>query len=106
MIENGKRYLITTDNWFVAPDGEQYKAVWGTCQVLTIKEVFGFDPLRPSTNWYISVGTNRKEMIVAGCQLHYAIRCEERPKENRDGVTYTDKEDGLEHSANRIYYAE
>jgi len=26
MIENGKRYLVSTDSWFRAPDGESYSA--------------------------------------------------------------------------------
>ena len=28
------KYLINTDNWFVAPDGNQYKAVWGNIEIL------------------------------------------------------------------------
>ena len=28
--EIGKKYLITTDDWFYAPDGNNYKSVFGT----------------------------------------------------------------------------
>jgi hypothetical protein len=68
MIENGQRYLVTTDNWFFAPNGDQYKAAWGKCEIKNIKEVFGFDPIRPSTNWYLEVGSDSKKIIIAGCQ--------------------------------------
>jgi hypothetical protein len=106
MIENGKRYLITTDDWFFAPDGEQYKSVWGTCSILNIKEIFGFDPLRPSTNWYVFVGSINSHVIIAGCRVHYAVRCEQKPKSNFEGKSYTDKDNNLSYSANRIFYAE
>jgi hypothetical protein len=29
------KYLITTDSWFYAPDGKQYKAVWGEVSILS-----------------------------------------------------------------------
>lgn len=29
-LQVGKKALITTNNWFMAPDGLQYKAVFGT----------------------------------------------------------------------------
>ena len=28
------KYLITTDGWFFAPDGRQYKSVWGEVEIL------------------------------------------------------------------------
>ena len=28
------KYLITTDSWFLAPDGKQYKGVWGDIEIL------------------------------------------------------------------------
>lgn len=34
------KYLITTDAWFIAPDGQQYKAVWGDVEIVT-DEVLG-----------------------------------------------------------------
>lgn len=27
------KYLITTDAWFIAPDGKQYRAVWGEVMI-------------------------------------------------------------------------
>ena len=67
----GGKYLITTDDWFFAPDGEQYKAVFGTVSaILTDSDALGVKTNDRSTNWYVSIGN----MLVAGCQIHYAIR--------------------------------
>ena len=66
-----EKYLITTDSWFLGPDGNQYKAVFGTVTaVLTDKEYLGITTNRQSTNWYLVIG----EMVIAGCQIHYAVR--------------------------------
>jgi hypothetical protein len=106
MIKNGQKYVITTNDWFIAPDGHIYKAAWGTCQVRSIKEVFSFEPLRPSTNWYLTVGGDGREVIIAGCQIHYAVRSEEIPNDKKLGETYIDKNTGLEASSSNIYLAE
>ena len=106
MITNGQKYLITTDNWFIAPDGDTCRAVWGTCYSKNIREVFGFEPSRPSTNWYLEVGGNGKEMILAGCQIHYAVRCEEIPNDRLREVMFNDKDTEIPTKASRIYIAE
>jgi hypothetical protein len=106
VIKDGQKYVVNTDNWFVAPDGQIYKAAWGTCYLKSIKEVFGFEPSRPSTNWYLEIGGEGKEVIVAGCQIHYATRCENHPHDVHNGVTYFEKDTGVEWSARRIYIAE
>lgn len=73
MIEPGKKCLISTDNWFYAPDGVQYKAVHGTVKgVFHDEETLGIKTNRGSTNWYVQIGN----MVIAGCQIHYAIECE------------------------------
>ena len=74
---NGK-YLINTDNWFVAPDGKQYKAAWGQVQIVN-DTILGVQTNRNSTNWFAMVGEGKKHIIIAGCQIHYAIKCEEKP---------------------------
>ena len=66
----GRRYLITTDNWFMAPDGEMYKAVFGTINaILNDEATLGIKTNSKSTNWYVSIGN----MLIAGCQVHYCI---------------------------------
>ena len=71
--EINEKYLITTDCWFIAPDGNQYKAVFGTVtSVSNDEDTLGIKTNRSSTNWYVNIGN----MIVAGCQIHYCIRTE------------------------------
>ena len=69
------KYLITTDNWFVAPDGSQYKAVYGECVVMA-DDVLGVKTNAKSTNWFVRVGDESNHIVIAGCQIHYAVKCE------------------------------
>jgi hypothetical protein len=80
-LNTGKRMLITTDGWFYAPDGRQYRAVWGTPKVYKDEETLGIKTNIRSTNWYIFVGSGEKGMIVAGCQIKYAIVCDAKPND-------------------------
>lgn len=67
----GDTVLLTTDNWFFAPDGRQYRAVFGTVYgIFNDHEVLGIKTNARSTNWYVGIGN----MIVAGCQIHYAVK--------------------------------
>jgi hypothetical protein len=72
------KYLITTDNWFYAPNGKQYKSVWGEVQVLE-DSVLGVKTNRNASNWYAKVGIENNHVIIAGCQIHYAVKCENKP---------------------------
>ena len=70
-IEIGKKALLTLDNWFYAPDGNTYRAVFGTVNaVKTAEETLGIRPNAKSTNWYVEIGN----LTVAGCQVHFAVR--------------------------------
>lgn len=79
LMQIGQKYLISTDNWFFGPDGENYKAVFGTVhQVVDSEVALGMKTNRNSTNWYVAIG----DAIIAGCQIHYAMRADnynERP---------------------------
>ena len=67
----GCNYLITTDAWFIAPDGNNYRAVFGELRAIqTDAEHLGIQTNRHSSNWYIVIGN----MAIAGCQVHYAIK--------------------------------
>ena len=69
--EIGKKYLITTSDWFMAPDGEQYSAVFGTVHgIFSADKTLGVETNKDSTNWYVRIGN----MTVAGCRVNYAIR--------------------------------
>lgn len=73
-IEIGVKALITADNWFIAPDGRTYRAVFGTVKaVRTSEETLGVRTNAKSTNWYVEIGN----MTLAGCQVHYAVKSDE-----------------------------
>jgi pectate lyase len=73
------KYLITTDYYFFGPDGKRYRASWGECEVL--EDTFlGVKTNRNATNWYLKVGSDDKHVIIAGCQIHFAIRCDSKPE--------------------------
>ncbi len=76
------KYLITTDSWFIAPDGKEYKAVWGEVKILEDK-FLGISTNRNSSNWYAKIGSESNHIIVAGCQIHYAAKCEKKPNTER-----------------------
>lgn len=72
------KYLITTDAWFTAPDGKQYKAAWGNVEI--VEDTFlGLKTNRNSSNWFAKVGSDNSHIIIAGCQIHYACKCEQKP---------------------------
>jgi len=71
MLEKGKTYLVELDNWFTAPDGETYKAVFGTYKgVYSSEETLGIKTNARSTNWFAMIGN----MTIAGCQIHIVTR--------------------------------
>jgi len=72
------KYLINTKNWFIAPDGKQYKAAWGDVKIVD-DSFLGVKTNRHSTNWYAKIGSEKKHVLIAGCQIFYAIKCEETP---------------------------
>ena len=100
------KYLITTDNWFVTPTGVQAKAVWGNVEILE-DSLLGVKTNRNSTNWYAKVGSNENHVIIAGCQIHQACRCEKKPNTNRCEDWTTQGEKVIEYERpTMIYIAE
>ena len=99
-------YLITTDNWFIAPDGKEYKAVWGNVEILN-DTFLGIQTNRNATNWYAKVGTEDNHVIVAGCQIHYAVKSKEKPFTDFSEC-WTSSEKGCTNfiAPNKIYIAE
>lgn len=76
------KYLITTDSWFYAPDGLKYRSAWGNVEILE-DSVLGVKTNRNSSNWFAFVGSKEKGILIAGCQIHYAVRCADKPNTNR-----------------------
>jgi len=73
MIAVGRKALINTDSWFVAPNGQQYSAAFGTVRAVSSdQETLGVKTNARSTNWYVVLGN----MTIAGCQIHYAVECD------------------------------
>lgn len=72
------KYLITTDNWFIAPDGKSYRAAWGDVEIVD-DGILGVKTNRMSANWFAKVGSREKHIIIAGCQIHYAVKCNDMP---------------------------
>ncbi len=100
----GNKFLISTDDWFTAPDGEQYKSVYGTIVgVYNDEQALGIKTNRGSTNWYLGIGN----MIIAGCQIHYAIRTDSinRNPCNRE-IEYKGKLNIAKNEKSRIYNAD
>lgn len=102
MMKNGEKYLVTTEGWFYGPDAQIYRAVWGKIEIVTTQQALGFNPAR-STNWFLKVGDGNNSILVAGCQINYAIRCEEKPLIKTELIP--DKETGLLQAANCIFIA-
>jgi len=72
------KYLITADSWFYAPDGLQYKAVWGEVEIVG-DSILGIKTNARSSNWFAKIGNENNHVIIAGCQIHYALKCKEKP---------------------------
>lgn len=84
----GRKILVTVDNWFFAPDGKLYRAVFGTLHaVKTAEDALGVRPNGKSTNWYMEVGN----ITIAGCQIHYVVQT--------DSVNFGNIDEMLSHDA-------
>tara|TARA_Y100000593_G_scaffold78674_1_gene146205 strand:- start:90 stop:401 length:312 start_codon:yes stop_codon:yes gene_type:complete len=100
------KYLITTDGWFTGPDGKEYKAVWGTVEIMS-DSILGVTTNRNSANWFAKVGSEANHIIIAGCQIHYACKCEQKPfTENSEIWESYEGETKIYQAPTRIYIAE
>lgn len=67
----GQKVLLTVRDWFVGPDGRQYRSVHGTLRKIhKVEDLIGFAPSRQHANWVLEVG----EMTVMGCQMLTIIK--------------------------------
>lgn len=98
----GQNVLVTTNAWFFGPDGKQYRAVWGKVSIHSDEDTLGIKTNRMSSNWYALVGDGEKAMMVAGCQIHYAILCSYKPNTNTTTETRTSDSLGTNYKAEFI----
>ncbi|AGO47365.1 hypothetical protein Phi19:1_gp075 [Cellulophaga phage phi19:1] len=97
------KYLINTDSYFIAPDGREYKAVYGEVEILN-DTFLGVKTNARSANWFAKVGTEENHVIIAGCQIHYATKTTKEVNRGK-GMGWDEK--GVESSLPcRIYFAE
>ena len=88
------KYLITTDSWFIAPNGKIYRAVWGDVEI--VEDTFlGLKTNRNSSNWFAKVGNEDHHVIIAGCQIHYAVKTDIEPIEGKVMDYHTDAAVGI-----------
>lgn len=84
--------LITTSSWFFAPDGQEYRAVWGTLKgIHEAGKTLGFIPNRSHANWFIEIGG----MVIMGCQVMYVIACPAKPNVGTVHTWKTDEHKGI-----------
>jgi len=99
------KYLITTDAWFYAPDGMQYRSAWGEVEIVS-DAILGIKTNAKSSNWFAKIGSTEKHIIIAGCQIHYACRCESKPGTTSIEINVTDGIHKKEERLFSIYIAE
>ena len=103
IMKIGKKYIVTTDNWFYGKDGKQYRGVFGTLKgVFDDKETFSISTNRNSTNWYAQIGSVR----VAGCQIHYVVEADVEPSATVHETTWKDDVKTVEITPCRVYNAD
>jgi hypothetical protein len=70
--------VVTVDDWFYGPNGNRYNSVYGLVSIVKARDLLGFDP-KNAANWFILVGSPGQQVLIAGCRVHYAAMCHERP---------------------------
>lgn len=90
-------------NGSFAPDGQNYKAVYGTVKgIYSDVDTLGIKTNAKSTNWYLIIGN----MIIAGCQIEYAVQTDACCAEPyRKEVDY-ERQTNVKHCMTRIYFAD
>ena len=68
----------------------------------------GIKTNRNSTNWYAIVGTENNHVIIAGCQIHYAVKCDKKPNDGPALGWTSDAQNGLKEYMQpcKIYFTE
>lgn len=94
------KYLITTDDWFFAPDGREYRAAWGEVEVLKEDETISYRINADPAKWFMRIGNEESHMIIAGDRIHYMIKSENPPSTEE---TFDFSSEGNFRNPTRIY---
>lgn len=78
MIDPGRVLTVNFDDWFWAPDGQQYWCAYGPVFVHKAEDVLGFKP-KGSADWYLQVGEGERAVLLAGCRIHSAMLMTTKP---------------------------
>jgi hypothetical protein len=81
MIVNGSRVLITTDEFFCAPDGNFYRCIYGRAWIHKFEEALGFKP-QGHANWMVRIcrdEDNENGVTLAGCRVNYFVKMDTPP---------------------------
>jgi len=66
------KVLVTTNEWFYAPDGRSYRAAFGKItDIVEMKDALGFTPTT-GASWYLEMG----DLIIMGGSINYIIKTE------------------------------
>jgi hypothetical protein len=99
------KYLITTDEWFIAPNGKQYKSAWGEVEIVS-DAILGIKTNVRSSNWFAKLGSEKNHIIIAGCQIHYAVLCDRPNTQNVVEDLFHDGKHVFSERATRIFIFE
>lgn len=99
----GKKVLVSCSDWFIAPDGKEYKAAWGTLNGIVSDEDMKLKMARMHANFYLLVG----KFMIAGCEAKFVIESEQRPN-TEESLGWTHHEGNLKTFSrpSLIYFAE
>ena len=101
--KKGDKYLVTTSEWFVAPDGQQYRAVFGmVVGVHQTKDALDVPNTRHHANWYLQIGNAR----LAGCQIKYAIETDQCSRADTQSTEFYNGEFVRGGNQSVVYFAE
>lgn len=70
-VSPGMTATIFADDFFIGPDGRDYRGAFGPIVVVKAEQVLGFKP-KNSADWFVQIGDNLETAVfIAGCRIHY-----------------------------------
>lgn len=99
----GKKVLATTSDYFIAPNGLQYRSVFGTLHSISEDlNLVGFKVNRSHTNYAFEIGNT----VIMGCRVMYIIQVNEVNTESVNEWTLNEGEIKFNDRPSNIYLAD